>query len=163
MQIRKMTSDDWQQVQRIYQDGIQTGIATFETHVPDWESWDRAHLDVGRLVAEDGKRILGWVALSPVSSRCIYGGVAEVSVYIGPASRGKGVGFKLMSELVEISESEGFWTLQAGLFPENKASLALHKKSGFRVIGFREKIGRLNGLWRDNVILERRSKLVGVT
>lgn len=163
--VDKMTPKDWQAVRAIYLEGIATGNATFETGAPDWEKWDRDHLADCRLVArKDGRpfgRVVGWAALSPVSGRCVYAGVAEVSVYIAEAARGQGVGKALLQALVEDSESHGIWTLQAGIFPENTASLALHKSCGFREVGRRERIGQMDGVWRDVVLLERRSRIVG--
>jgi phosphinothricin acetyltransferase len=160
--IRNMEPADWSQVGRIYEEGIATGYATFETRVPTYTDWDAAHVDSCRFIAESAGKILGCAALSPVSGRCVYGGVAEVSVYVGNDSRGKGVGQALMKALVDHSESEGFWTLQAGIFPENRGSIGLHEKMGFRFLGRREKIGKLNGVWYDNLIFERRSKKVGL-
>ncbi|MBI4500971.1 MAG: N-acetyltransferase [Gemmatimonadetes bacterium] len=145
----------------IFAEGIATGDATFETAVPTWEKWDQGHLPKCRLVARAGPDVLGWAALSPVSDRCAYGGVAEVSVYVASAARGKGVGRKLLAELVKASEEAGLWTLQAGIFPENRASVALHLAAGFREVGRREKLGRLKGRWRDVLMLERRSTVVG--
>ncbi|NNE25862.1 MAG: N-acetyltransferase [Saprospiraceae bacterium] len=150
------------QVQKIYKQGLDTGIATFEVTVPEWESWDRSHLDIGRIAVVEHNSMLGWAALSPVSNRCVYGGVAEVSVYVSASARGKSVGTILLNKLIQISEQHNIWTLQAGIFRENIASLQLHKKCGFRVIGYREKIGQRNGVWKDNIILERRSKVVGI-
>ena len=160
--IRNMESADWSQVSRIYEEGIDTGYATFETGVPSYDHWDAAHVDSCRFVAESSGEIIGWAALSPVSGRCVYGGVAEVSIYVGKNARGRGVGQALMEVLVNSSESEGFWTLQAGIFPENQGSISLHKKMGFRLLGRREKIGKLKGVWYDNLIFERRSKKVGL-
>lgn len=160
--IDDMRAADWEQVRAIYLEGIQTGNATFETAAPEWAQWDSAHLGFARLVARLGDRVIGWAALSPVSSRCVYAGVAEVSVYVGGSARGQGVGLALLARLVEESERHGLWTLQAGILPENQASLALHERCGFREVGRREKIGRLHGVWRDVVILERRSRQVGV-
>ncbi|MEZ4810204.1 MAG: N-acetyltransferase family protein [Allomuricauda sp.] len=162
MQIRHMTPSDWDQVSQIYAEGIASGIATFERNTPSYESWDLAHIAQCRLVAEDGKSILGWVALSPVSSRCVYGGVGEVSVYIGAQSRGKGIGRSLMERLIEESEKAGFWTLQSGIFPENNASIKLHEKVGFRYIGKRERVGKIHGVWKDNLLFEKRSNVVGI-
>lgn len=156
-----MQAADWAQVARIYAEGMATGMATFETEVPSYEKWDAAHLSTCRLIAEAEGQILGWAALSPVSGRCVYGGVAEVSIYIGAASRGKGVGVRLMERLIACSEAEGFWTLQSGIFPENAASIRLHEKAGFRKMGYREKIGKYRGQWKDNVLFERRSRTVG--
>lgn len=160
--IRNMESTDWSQVSQIYKEGIDTGYATFETSIPSYADWNIAHVDSCRFVAENDGEILGWAALSPVSGRCVYGGVAEVSVYVGKNSRGKGVGKALMEILIHTSETEGFWTLQAGIFPENQGSISLHEKMGFRFLGRREKIGKLKGIWYDNLLFERRSKKVGV-
>jgi phosphinothricin acetyltransferase len=156
-----MTESDWPQVRAIYLAGIRTGQATFETEVPPWEVWDAAHLRDGRLVARSGEEVLGWAVLSSVSARRVYAGVAELSVYVGESSRGQGVGRRLLAALIARSEQMGIWTLQAGVFPENEASLALHEKAGFRTVGRRERIGKLHGRWRDVVLLERRSKIVG--
>lgn len=162
MKIIHFNKDDFQEVQNIYRDGLATGLATFETEVPDWNSWDNAHLDFGRIAVIENEKMLGWASLSGVSSRCVYGGVAEVSVYVAEDSRGKGVGKILLNELIAESESNNIWTLQAGIFPENIGSKILHEKCGFRLVGYREKIGKLNGVWKDNLILERRSTVVGV-
>ena len=156
-----MQQGDWEQVAAIYREGIATGQATFETSVPSWERWDQAHLAFARLIARQGEVIVGWAALSPVSQRRVYAGVAEVSVYVATASRGCGVGRKLLAALIEESERNGIWTLQAGIFPENTASLALHHATGFREVGRRERIGQMNGIWRDTILLERRSEQVG--
>lgn len=152
----------WPEVSRIYEEGIATGMATFEKEIPSWEAWDANHLKSCRIIARNNEEVVGWAALSPVSSRCVYGGVAEVSVYVAANARGKGIGKILMNRLITESESEGFWTLQAGIFPENKNSIRLHEKSGFRIIGFRERIGQLDGVWKDNVLLERRSSKIGL-
>ena len=160
--IREMSSVDWEQVRDIYIEGIQTGNATFQTEAPSWEAWDLAHVKTCRLVAISGDHVIGWAALSPVSSRCVYAGVAEVSIYLARDYRGEGIGVMLLEELIPYSEQNGFWTLQSGIFPENKASLAIHKKCGFREIGFRKKVGKMNGIWRDTILLERRSEAVGV-
>ena len=157
-----MAPPDWPAVRAIYLEGIATGNATFETEAPQWESWDAAHTAVCRLVAETADAVVGFAALSPVSVRKVYSGVAEVSVYVSSRARGSGVGGALLRELVRASETAGFWTLQAGIFPENHASLRLHEKCGFRVLGVREKVGRLAGRWRDVVLLERRSATAGV-
>ena len=159
--IREMEKQDWPSVKSIYESGIQTGVATFETSVPDWEQWDETHLKLGRLVAVEEGSVIGWTALSPVSSRCIYGGVAEISVYVAPDNRGKRVGKKLLKELLPRSEEMGIWTLQSSVFKENVASQKLHLSIGFRMIGYRERIGQLHGVWRDNVLFERRSQWVG--
>ena len=160
--IRNMDPSDWQAVSKIYEEGIATGFATFETGIPSYETWDAAHMTSCRLVATENGKVLGWAALSPVSSRCVYGGVAEVSVYIKKDSRGKGVGQLLMLALIEESEAAGLWTIQAGIFPENEGSIELHKKVGFRYIGKRERVGKLDGVWKDNLLFERRSKTVGI-
>lgn len=160
--VRPLAPDDWRRVRAIYAAGIATGLATFETQVPEWEEWDASHLDEPRLVAEIGEEVVGWAALSPVSDRCVYGGVAEVSVYVDPDHRGRGVGSRLLARLVDESEERGYWTLQAGIFPENEASLRLHETHGFRTVGRRERLGRLDGRWRDVLLLERRSDRVGV-
>jgi L-amino acid N-acyltransferase YncA len=159
--IDTMTPGDWPQVRSIYVEGISTGHATFETEPPTWEQWHSSHLPKGRLVAKAGDVIFGWAALSPVSSRSAYSGVAEVSIYVGAGYRGREIGRALLDALVGLSEQLGIWTLQAGIFPENRSSLALHKRFGFREIGTRERIGQLNGIWRDVVLLERRSRVVG--
>ncbi len=162
MIITTMLPNHWPAVKAIYEDGLATGNASFQTGAPSWEEWDAAHLEHSRLVALEGNTVLGWAALTPVSGRCVYAGVAEVSVYIDPASRGKGVGKALLQALITESEKKGLWTLQAGIFPENTASVHLHEKCGFRVIGTREKIGQVHGVWRDTVLLERRSTEVGI-
>ncbi|MEN2412174.1 GNAT family N-acetyltransferase [Flavobacterium johnsoniae] len=160
MEIRKLLVEDWNQVKSIYQKGIDTGNATFQTSAPSWEDWDQSHLASCRIVMEENNKVIGWAALTPVSSRCVYAGVAEVSVYVDPANSGKGIGLALLKELVKQSETEGIWTLQAGIFPENTASLRIHEKAGFRILGTREKIGKQNGIWRDTALLERRSSLI---
>ena len=160
--VRAMRSEDWPAVRNIYSEGIATGNATFETEIPEWAKWDQRHLQDCRLVAQAGERILGWAALSPVSSRRVYSGVAEVSVYAAAETRGRGVGKMLLQLLVTQSERCGMWTLQAGIFPENAASIALHKSCGFREVGLRRKLGQRGGIWRDVLLLERRSLSVGV-
>ena len=142
----------------IYAEGIATGNATFESQVPAWGAWDAAHLDGHRLVAVRDDEVVAWAALSAVSSRCVYEGVAEDSVYVAARARGKGVGRKLLAELVTRADRGGIWTVQAGIFPENASSVALHRACGFRVVGVRERIGRMNGAWRDVVLMERRAK-----
>ena len=156
-----MQPDDWPAVREIYAQGIATGNATFETEVPGWEKWDSGHLRECRLVARDGTSLLGWAALSPVSARRVYAGVAEVSVYVASEARGRRVGKTLLQALIDESENAGVWTLQAGIFPENAASLGLHKAFGFREVGVRRRIGKLGDCWRDVVFLERRSSKVG--
>ena len=163
-EIEELKREHWEQVRAIYLEGLATGQATFETEAPEWDSWDAAHLTFARLVAcsnEEGGEILGWAALSPVSRRRVYEGVAEVSVYVAERARGLGVGGSLLRALVEESERNGVWTLQAGIFPENAASVALHARCGFREVGRRERIGKLDGRWRDTLLLERRSEGVG--
>ncbi|TMM59557.1 N-acetyltransferase family protein [Maribacter algarum] len=156
-----MEASDWDAVSKIYTEGIATGFATFETSIPTYEAWDAAHMQTCRLVAVTGNTILGWAALSPVSSRCVYGGIGEVSVYVSSNARGKGVGKLLMQTLIQESEAEGLWTIQSGIFPENEGSIELHKKMGFRYIGKRERVGKLDGVWKDNLLFERRSETVG--
>jgi L-amino acid N-acyltransferase YncA len=162
LEIVRMTERDWQTVREIYLQGIATGNATFETSVPDYTVWDERHLLTCRLIARWNDKVLGWAALSPVSSREVYAGVAEVSIYIAEEVRGRGIGRKLMAALVEASEENGIWTLQAGILAENAVSIRLHQQAGFRVVGTRERIGCLDGQWRDTVLLERRSRMVGV-
>ena len=155
--IRDLRPSDWPEVSRIYAAGIATRNATFETEVPTWEAWDAAHLADRRSVATDLERVVGWIALTGVSDRCCYRGVADLSVYVDPPAQGRGVGRALLEHLVAEAEAAGIWTLQAGIFPENEASLALHRRCGFRVVGTRERIGELDGVWRDVLLLERRS------
>lgn len=159
--VEEMQARHWPEARAVYLEGIATGHATFETDAPGWEDWDASHLPFARLVAVAGGRVAGWAALGRVSRRAVYAGVAEVSVYVGRESRGAGVGRALLSSLVGASERGGVWTLQAGIFPENAASLALHRACGFREVGRRERIGRLGGVWRDTLLLERRSRVVG--
>ena len=161
-EIGPMTQEHWEAVRVIYQEGIATGNATFETSVPEWKEWDERHLPSCRLVARSDNKVLGWAALSPVSSRCVYGGVAEVSIYVAEEARGQGIGRRLLAALVEASEQNGIWTLQAGIFPENTASIHLHQHAGFRIVGRRERIGCMDGRWRDTVLMERRSAVVGI-
>ncbi|HEX8118939.1 MAG TPA: GNAT family N-acetyltransferase [Pyrinomonadaceae bacterium] len=161
--LEKMLPAHWPGVRAVYEEGLATGDATFETEAPVWERWDASHLRACRLVAlAEGGRVAGWAALSPVSARKVYAGVAEVSVYVGEKFRGLGVGRALLEALVRESESEGIWTLQAGIFSENAASVSLHESCGFRTVGRRERVGKLKGRWRDTVLLERRSQTVGV-
>ena len=159
--VRAMRADDWPAVAEIYAQGIATGDATFETDVPTWERWDAAHLREHRLVADLDGRVVGWTAVSPVSGRCVYAGVVEHSVYVAEAARGRGVGRRLLAALAESTESAGIWTVQTGIFPENETSLAVHRAAGFRVVGVRERPGQLHGRWRNVVLLERRSAVVG--
>lgn len=160
--IRPMTPADWDAVRAVYLEGVATGNATFETAAPEWDRWDASHRQDCRLVACDETGAIGFAALSPVSARAVYAGVAEVSVYVSQRARGMGVGAALLGALVQASEAAGVWTLQAGIFPENTASLALHERFGFRVVGRRERIGRRDGVWRDVVLMERRSTAAGV-
>jgi len=163
IRIDPMTPDDWPNVRAIYLEGIATGNATFETDAPSWETWDRAHVADPRLVARDADgSVLGWAAVTPVSGRCVYAGVADLSVYVSAAARGRGVGRALLTALIQSSERAGIWTLQAGIFPENAPSLALHRACGFRDVGRRERIGKMHGVWRDVLLLERRSVSAGI-
>jgi L-amino acid N-acyltransferase YncA len=159
-QIRAFKKQDWTSVSKIYAEGIATGIATFETEVPTFIIWNEKFLTKCRIVAQIEDEVVGFAALSQVSKRKVYKGVAEVTVYVDTKHRGKGVGQQLLKELIKGSEKYGFWTLQAGIFSENKASIKLHKKCGFRVVGIRERIGKLSNKWHDNHFLERRSKCV---
>jgi L-amino acid N-acyltransferase YncA len=162
MELQPLTAAHWPQVRAIYEQGLATGYSTFQTEAPSWEEWDRGHLVHSRLVALGAeKQVVGWAALSPVSSRCVYSGVAELSVYIGEAARGQGVGRRLLAALVTASEAHGIWTLQASIFPQNTPSLRLHAGAGFRQVGRRERIGQLHGVWHDTLLLERRSAVVG--
>jgi L-amino acid N-acyltransferase YncA len=162
---RQMVSEDWESVRAIYLEGLATGDATFETEAPSREKWDESHLSAPRLVAvSPGEgRVVGWAALTRVSSRAVYSGVAEVTVYVADNFRGKGIGRALLKQLVAQSEQKGLWTLQASVFPENIASLELHRICGFREVGIRKRIGVIHGIWRDTVLLERRSEIVGNT
>jgi phosphinothricin acetyltransferase len=159
--LRALSPSDYPAVARIYREGIATGHATFNTEAPSWEAWDKGHLAHSRLVAVEEEEVVGWTALSAVSDRCVYGGVAEVQVYVAKAARGKGVGLALLEGLTAASEAQGIWTLQAGLFPENTASVALHERAGYRLVGRRERLGQVNGWWRDVLLFERRSTTVG--
>jgi phosphinothricin acetyltransferase len=159
--VGEMTRADWRAVVEIYREGIASGDATFETEPPGWERFDREHIETCRFVARDEGAVLGWAALSPVSGRRAYRGVAEVSVYIAARARGKGVGRALLERLIEASEASGIWTLQAGIFPENEPSIALHGSCGFREVGLRERLGERDGTWRDVLLMERRSRIAG--
>ena len=161
--IDQMRASDWEQVRSIYLEGIRSGHSTFETDAPTWEDWHEGHLAVARLVARDGDLVLGWAALSPVSRRHVYRGVAELTVYVAEAARGRGLGRTLLEALIAKSERNGIWTLQASIFPENVASVELHRRCGFREVGRRERIGMMNGVWRDTLLFERRSGSVGLT
>jgi phosphinothricin acetyltransferase len=160
MGIRDLRPADWPEVAAIYEQGIRTGNATFDLGAPAWDDWDAAHAAEHRFVAVEDGRVVGWVALSPVSDRCCYAGVAEHSVYVTEEARGRGVGRALLEALIESTEKTGIWTLQSGIFPENEPSVALHLALGFRVVGVRERLGRLHGVWRDVLLLERRSEVV---
>ena len=157
--VRELAPHDWTDVARIYAAGIATGNATFETDVPSWEAWDAAHLPAHRFVAIDGDRVVGWIALTAYSDRCCYGGVADLSVYVDSAARGRGIGRRLLERVIASSEQGGIWTLQAGVMAENAASLALHQNCGFRIVGVRERVGQRDGKWRDVVLIERRTTL----
>lgn len=158
--VRRLTPADWPRVREIYLEGIATGDATFETDAPPWDAWDAAHTADHRFVAEADGVVVGWVACSPTSDRCVYAGVLELSVYVAAAARGRGVGSALLRALVASTEAAGVWTLQTGIFPENTASVALHTRHGFRVVGRRERLGRMAGAWRDVLLLERRSPVL---
>ena len=160
--LKAMLASDWVRVREIYEEGIATANATFETEAPEYQQWDARHVSTCRLLALVEDQIAGWAALSPVSVRRVYAGVAEVSVYVSAATRGRGVGKTLLRELILDSERHGFWTLQAGIFPENVASIGLHQALGFRQVGIRERLGQLGGQWRDVVLMERRSQIVGL-
>lgn len=160
--VENMATGDWEAVREIYQEGIATGNATVETQAPPWEHWNNIHRPDCRLVAKVGESVIGWAALSPVSPREAYAGVAEVSVYVAELFRGNGVGKLLLSALVSASEAAGVWTLQASIFVENEPSIAIHSAQGFRTVGIRERIGCLDGHWRNTVLMERRSKITGV-
>ncbi|KMJ59941.1 phosphinothricin acetyltransferase [Bacillus sp. LL01] len=162
IKIDVMRAGDWSQVREIYQEGIATGHATFQTEAPSWEEWNQSHLAECRIVARTGDVIVGWAAMSPVSSRCVYSGVAEVSVYVAGNHGKKGIGSMLIQNLIESSEEHGYWTLQSGIFPENLSSLRLHEKFDFRRVGIRERLGKMDGRWRDVILLERRSSIVGL-
>jgi L-amino acid N-acyltransferase YncA len=156
VEVRALLPDDWSAVADIYWDGMRGGLATFETEVPSWEVWDAAHLPEHRLVAVAGGEIVGWAALSPASSRRCYAGVVENSVYVAREAQGQGIGRLLLDALLKGARKAGLWTVQTSIFPENRASLALHERCGFRVVGVRERIARRDGIWRDTVFLEKR-------
>lgn len=163
LNIKDMQKDHWDEVAKIYKEGIDTGNATFQTDVPSWEEWDNSHIKQCRLVVLSEDKVVGWAALSPVSSRCVYSGVAEVSIYVSLSYQNKRFGTILLNELILRSEMCGFWTLQASVFDQNLKSVALHKKCGFRVVGTREKLGKTSsGGWRNVILLEKRSRKVGV-
>ncbi len=160
--LQPLEARHWEGVRTIYEEGIRTGNATFETSAPEWQVWNGAHLADCRLVALDGNRVLGWAALSPVSDRCAYNGVGEVSVYVAATARGRGIGKALLLELAGESEKAGIWTLQAGMFPENRPSIEMHRACGFREVGLRKRLGKLQGNWRDVLLMERRSEVAGL-
>lgn len=160
--IEPMRPNDWEAVRRIYLEGLATGNASFETEAPSWERWDQGHHSHSRLVARQGGPVVGWAALAPVSQRSCYAGVAEVSLYVAAEARGHGVGKRLLQALIEESEKHGIWTLYGGTFAENEASVRLQLSCGFRIVGRRERIGRLQGVWRDTIITERRSRAIGI-
>lgn len=162
MEIRPITKDNFSEVVDIYKQGLATNIATFQNDLPQWEDWNKGHLDFCRISIYENNKMLGWTALTPVSSRCVYAGVAEVSVYIAQNERGKGIGKILLNELITQSEANGIWMLQSGIFSENQSSIKLHEKCGFRMVGYREKIGKKNGIWKDNILMEYRSKNIGI-
>jgi L-amino acid N-acyltransferase YncA len=159
--IEGLQPEHWAGVAHVYADGIATGNATFETEVPTWEAWDSSHLPEHRLVALRDGVVVGWAAVSPVSDRCVYGGVVENSVYVAEAARGQGLGQRLLEELIASTEAAGIWTIQTGIFPENESSIRLHERVGFEVVGRRKRLGKLDGVWRDVLLLERRSEVVG--
>jgi len=158
--IEQMKASHWRDVKRIYEEGIQTGNATFEQQSPDWETWNKNHLEHSRIVALVDDEVAGWAALTAVSGRCIYAGVGEISVYVAEKFRGQKIGNALLQELVKQSEQNNIWTLQAGIFPENTGSIKIHENNGFRTVGYREKIGQMNGVWRNTVLMERRSNKI---
>lgn len=161
--IEEMTEENWEGVAKIYLEGINTGKATFQSEIPSFQDWDKNHIKICRLVACKKNKVLGWAALSPTSSRCVYAGVAEVSIYIGEQYRGQGIGTNILKSLVKLSEENGIWTLQSGIVRENNASIALHKSCGFRELGIRERVAKMpNGIWHDVVLMERRSNIVGM-
>ena len=160
MELRELREEDWPAVREIFRRGIATGNATFETEAPSWDAWNRSQLDGHRWVAVEGGRVVGWVAAHPVSLRPCYRGVVEHSVYVDDAFQGRGIGRALLDRLAESTEEAGIWTIQTGVFPENEASLKLHERCGFRVVGTQEKLGKLDGVWRDVVVLERRSEVI---
>ncbi len=162
MTLEKMLPGDWDAVKQIYEEGIATGHATFQQQAPGWDEWNKDHLPHSRIVAKENNEELGWAALTAVSGRCVYAGVGEVSVYVSAKARGKGLGKQLLQKLIEESEANNTWTLQAGIFPENLASIKIHEDCGFRIVGTRERIGQMKGVWRDTLLMERRSKIIGV-
>ena len=158
--IEELKPEHWPGVAHVYAEGIATGNATFEMEMPAWEAWHSSHLPEHRLVALRNGEVVGWAAVSPVSDRCVYGGVVENSLYVAEAARGQGLGQLLLEELIASTEAAGIWTIQTGIFPENEGSIRLHERVGFEVVGRRKRLGKLNGVWRDVLLLERRSKTV---
>ncbi len=161
MEIQQLTEQHWPEVSAIYASGLASGNAHFSNLVPEWDEWDVEHVKNCRLVAIENNEVLGWAAITAISDRCVFAGVAEVSVYVAEKTRGKGIGKKLLAELVKQSEANNYWTLEARIFAENLASIKIHQANGFRIVGRRERIGKMNGVWRDTVLLERRSNKVG--
>ncbi len=157
-----LLQEHWQTVRSIYEEGIRTGNATFQHSAPEWDEWTSSHLSHSRIIAIVDNEIAGWAALTPVSGRCVYAGVGEVSVYVAEKFLGQKIGNALLQELIKQSELNDIWTLQAGIFPENAGSIKIHEANGFRTVGYREKIGQMNGVWRDTVLMERRSNIVGI-
>ena len=162
MEFICIEESNYAEVARIYLEGIKTGMATFETQAPDWHTWNKGHHEFGRIVLVDQNSMLAWGALTPVSQRYAYRGVAEISVYVAESARGRGLGTAVLQELIRIAELNNLWTLQAGIMTQNEVSIEMHKKCGFRVIGYREKVAQLHGIWTDNVLMERRSKRIGI-
>jgi len=162
MEFAGIEESNYAEVARIYLEGIRTGMATFETQVPDWQAWNKGHHEFGRIGLVDQDHMLAWGALTPVSQRYAYRGVAEISVYVAENARGRGLGKLVLQELIRLAEQNNVWTLQAAIMKQNEVSIAMHKKCGFRVIGYREKVAQLNGIWTDSVLMERRSKRIGV-
>ena len=162
MNIEKLIEKHWPEVRAIYESGLATGNANFSHQVPDWERWDNNHVKTCRLAATENGVVLGWAALTAIADNCVFAGVAEVSVYVADGQRGKGIGKQLLAELVKISEENNFWTLESRIFAENTASLKIHRDNGFRIVGRRERIGKLDGEWRDTLLLERRSAIAGL-
>jgi phosphinothricin acetyltransferase len=160
--FRQMMPSDWQAVAQIYKEGIDTGNATFQTEIPTWEEWDRGHLKICRIVAEINNKVVGWVSLLAVSNRPVFTGVAEVSIYISAQHRGQKIGHQLLKQVIAESETNNIWLLHSGIFRENSSSIKIHESLGFRNMGYREKMGKMNGVWRDVLILERRSRIVGI-
>ena len=160
--FKPMTEEDWPQVAEIYWQGIETHNATFESQLPTWEKWDSSHTKTCRILATIENIVVGWAALVPISAREVYSGAGEVSIYVSDKFQGKGIGTNLLEQLIDESEKNGFWTLQAVIFPENKSSMTMHEKQGFRIVGYRERIGQMNGTWRNTILLERRSEKIGI-